>query len=196
MTWNVKGTVIEACASEGQCPLFIGRDMEKPCKSFLLMQIKEGQIDNVDVGGTLAIAVSDLYSGKAADLTVKGGEGGIYISSNTTDEQRKLLEPFLVNNAPGFLIVKKCLGVRFVDINLKREGNDYHVTMPYGELKGSVMVGGDGKNPQRLENLVTKDVFLDVKVCNTHFWKYNDFGKNFEFTNRSGFMTEFDLQGK
>jgi len=196
MAWNVKGTVIEACASEGQCPLFIGRDMEKPCKSFLLMQIKEGQIDNVDVGGTLAIAVSDLYSGKAADLPVKGGEGGIYISSNTTDEQRRLLEPFLVNNIPGFLIVKKCLGVRFVDITLKRDGNDYHITMPYGELKGSVMIGGDGKNPQRLENLVTKDVFLDVKVCNTHFWKYNDFGKNWEFTNRSGFMTEFDLQGK
>ena len=124
MAWNVKGTVIEACASEGQCPLFIGRDMEKPCKSFLFMQIKEGKIDNVDVGGTLAIAVSDLYSGKAADLPVKGGEGGIYISSTTTDEQRRLLEPFLVNNVPGFLIVKKCLGVRFVDINLKREGND------------------------------------------------------------------------
>lgn len=196
MVWNVRGTVIEGCASEGQCPLFLGRDMEELCKSFLLMQIKEGQIDNVDVGGTLAIAVADLYSGKAADLPVKGGEGGIYISSTTTEEQRRLLQPFLVNNVPGFLIVKKCLGVRFVDINLSQEGNNYHVTMPYGELKGSLMVGGDGKNPQRLENLLTSAYFSDVKVCNTHFWKYTDFGKNFEFTNRSGFMTEFNLQGE
>ncbi len=196
MVWNVRGTVIEGCASEGQCPLFLGRDMEELCKSFLLMQIKEGQIDNVDVGGTLAIAVADLYSGKAADLPVKGGEGGIYISGTTTEEQRRLLQPFLVNNVPGFLIVKRCLGVRFVDINLSQEGNNYHVTMPYGELKGSLMVGGDGKNPQRLENLLTSAYFSDVKVCNTHFWKYTDFGKNFEFTNRSGFMTEFNLQGR
>ena len=195
MSWNVKGTVIEACASEGQCPLFIGRDMEKPCKSFLLMHIKEGKIDNIDVGGNMAIATSDLYSGKAADLPVKGGEGGIYISSTASAEQRRVLEPFLVNNVPGFLIVKKCLGVRFVDIKLSQEGNNYHITMPYAELKGSVMIGGDGKTAPRLENLVTDQFFKDVKVCDTHFWKFKDFGKDWSFVNRSGFMTEFDLRG-
>jgi hypothetical protein len=73
MVWNVKGTITEGCASEGQCPLILGRDMEKPCKSFLIAQIKEGKIDNVDIGGTLVIAVADLFSGKAADLPVKGG---------------------------------------------------------------------------------------------------------------------------
>ena len=196
MVWKVRGTITEGCASEGQCPLLLCRDMAELCKSFLITQIKEGQIDNVDVGGTLAIAVADLYSGKAADLPVKGGEGGIYISNNTTEEQRRLLEPFLVNNVPGFIIVRKCLGVRFVDINLTKEGNDYHATMPYGELKGSVMVGGDGKSPQRLENLMTDALFSNVKVCNTHFWRYSDFGKNFEFSNRSGFMAEFSLQGE
>jgi hypothetical protein len=170
--------------------------MEKPCKSFLIVQIKEGKIDSVDMGGTLAIAVADLYSGKAADLPVKGGEGGIYISNITTEEQRRLLEPFLVNNVPGFLIVRKCLGVKFVDINLSQHGNDYHATMPFGELKGSVMVGGDGKNPQRLENLLTDSCFSDVKVCNTHFWEYKDFDKDFQFTNRSGFMAEFNLTGQ
>jgi hypothetical protein len=195
MVWNVKGTITEGCASEGQCPLILGRDMEKPCKSFLIAQIKEGKIDNVDIGGTLVIAVADLFSGKAADLPVKGGEGGIYISNNTTEEQRKLLQPFLVNNIPGFLITKKCLGVKFVDINLSQQGNDYHATMPYGELKGSVMMGGDGKTPQRLENLLTDACFSNVKVCNTHFWKYKDFHKNFKFTNRSGFMAEFNLKG-
>jgi hypothetical protein len=194
MSWNVKGTLIEGCAAEGQCPLLLGRDREEPCKSFLIVNIKEGKIDNVDVGGTVAIAVTDLYSAKAADLPAKGGEGGMYISDKTTEEQRKVLQPFLVNNVPGFIIQKKCLGVKFVDINLKQEGNDYRATMPYGELKGSVMTGGDG-SPVRLQNLMTDPVFSDVKVCNTHFWKYKDFNKNFNFKNRSGFMAEFNLQG-
>jgi hypothetical protein len=34
-----------------------------------------------------------------------------------------------------------------------------------------------------------------VRICNTHFWKYNDFGKEFEFVNRSRAVADFDMQG-
>jgi hypothetical protein len=68
--------------------------------------------------------------------------------------------------------------------------------MPYGEMKMSLTIGGDGKNPQRLENSLFSVFFKDIKICNTHFWKYNDFGKNWEFVNRSGTIADFDLQGK
>jgi len=171
-----------------------GRDREEPCRQFAVFQIKEGQIDNVDVGGILVITVADLFSAKVADVVTKGGEGGIYISETATEEQRKVLEPFFVNNVPGLVLVRKCLGVRFVNITLSQEGNTYHITMPYGELKGSLTVGGDGKNPQRLENSAVSALFSDVKVCNTQFWKYSDFGKNWGFVNRSGQMADFDWQ--
>jgi len=124
----------------------------------------------------------------------KGGEGSIYISDTATEEQRKVLEIFFVNNVPDWLLVRKCLGVRFVNIALSQEDNTYHITMPYGELKGSLTVGGDGKNPQRLENSLFSILLSDFRICNTHFWKYNDFGKNWEFVNRSGIMANFDLQ--
>ncbi|TET79536.1 DUF1326 domain-containing protein [candidate division TA06 bacterium] len=196
MSWKMKGILYEACASEGQCSMWFGRDMEAPCKSFMVFQIKESQINNVDVGGLLAITVADLFSPNFADLMVKGGEGGIYISDTATEEQRKVLEPFFVNNVPGWLLVRKPLGVRFVDINLSQEGNTYHLTMPFGELKMSLTVGGDGKNPQRIENSLFSMVLSDIKICNTHFWKYRDFQRNWEFVNRSGVMAKFDLQGE
>ena len=196
MAWKIKGVWYEACASEGYCSFMFGRDREEPCKQFAVFQIKEGKIDNVDVGGILAITVTDLFSEKAADVMAKGGEGGIYISDTATEDQRKVLQPFLVNNVPGASLVRKCLGVRFVNITLSQEDNTYHITMPYGELKGSLTVGGDGKNPQRLENSLFSMMMRDVKICNTHFWKYSDFGKNWEFVNRSGVMAEFDLQGE
>jgi hypothetical protein len=195
MAWKMKGVWYEGCAAEGLCSMYFGKDLEAPCKSFQVFQIKEGQINNVDIGGTLVIMVVDLFSPKFADLMAKGGEGGIYISKAATQEQRRVLEPFLVNNVPGSLLVRKPLGVRFVDINLRQEDNTYHITMPYGELKLSLTVGGDFKNPQRLENSIFSMLFSDIRVCNTHFWKYNDFGKNWEFKNRSGVIADFDLQG-
>ena len=196
INWNIIGTWYEACAAEGHCSMYFGRDLETPCKSFQLFQINEGKIHDVDISGVLVINVIDLYSPEAADLLLKGGEGGIYISNATTDEQRKYLEPFFVNNVPSMLLVRKSLGVKYVDINLNQEDKTYHITMPHGEMKLSLTLGGDGKNPQRLENSLFSMFISDIKICNTHFWKYNDFGKNWEFINRSGAIANFNLQGQ
>ena len=196
ISWNTKGNWYEACASEGHCSYYFGRDREEPCKSFQLFQFEEGKLGEVDVSGVLAINVVDLYSNKAADLVVKGGEGGVYISDKTTEEQRKYLEPYFVNNVPGSSILRKSLGVKFVNIELSQEGNTFHVTMPYGEMKLSFTPGLDGKNPQRLENSPFGVFFSDIKICNTHFWKYNDFGRNWDFKNRSGVIASFDGKGK
>lgn len=192
----MKGVWYEACASEGHCSFYFGRDRDEPCKSFQLFKIEEGKIGDVDISGVMAINVIDLYSNKAAELLAKGGEGGLYISDTTTDDQRKYLEPFFSNNVMGGILLRKILGTRYVDINLTQEDKTSHITMPYGEMKLTLTRGGDGKNPQRLENSLFSMFLKDIKFCNTHFWKYNDFGKNWDFVNRSGTIAEFDMQGK
>ena len=194
--WSTKGNWYEACASEGHCSYYFGRDREEPCKSFQLFQFEEGKMGEVDISGVLAINVVDLYSNKVADLMAKGGEGGVYISDKTTEEQRKYLEPYFVNNIPGSSILREVLGVKYVNIELKQEGGTFHVTMPYGEMKLSFTPGLDGKNPQRLENSPFGVIYSDIKICNTHFWKYNDFGRNWDFKNRSGVIASFDGKGK
>jgi len=196
LAWNIKGVWYEACAAEGHCSLYFGRDLSAPCKSFQVFQINEGRVHNVKLDGVLVINVIDLYSSKFADFMVKGGEGGIYMSQNATEEQRKYLEPFFVKNIPGFLLLKKVLGVKYVDITLNQDNNTYHIAMPYGEVKLSLTPGGDGKNPQRIENSIFSMIFSDIKICNTHFWKYNDFGKKWDYINRSGAIANFDLAGK
>ena len=196
ISWNAKGIWYEGCASEGHCSFYFGRDREESCKSFQLFQFEEGKIGEVDISGVLAINVVDLYSNKAVDVMVKGGEGGVYISDKTTEEQRKYLEPYFVNNIPGSVLLRKVLGVKYVNIELSQEGNTFHVTMPHGEMKLSYTPGLDGKNPQKLENSPFGIFFSDIKICNTHFWKYNDFGRNWDFKNRSGAIASFDGKGK
>lgn len=196
ISWSAKGNWYEACASEGHCSYYFGRDREESCKSFQLFQFEEGKMGEVDISGVLAINVVDLYSNKVAELMVKGGEGGVYISDKTTEEQRKYLEPYFVNNIPSSILLRKVLGVKYVNIELKQEGNTFHITMPYGEMQLSFTPGLDGKNPQRLENSPFGVFFSDIKICNTHFWKYNDFGRNWDFKNRSGTIASFDGKGK
>ena len=196
ISWHTKGSWYEACASEGHCSFYFGRDREESCKSFQLFQIDEGKIGDVDISGVLAINVVDLYSNKAMDVMTKGGEGGVYISDKTTEEQRRYLETYFSKNIPGSILLRKVLGIKYVDINLEQEGNTYHVTMPHGEMKLSYTPGLDGKNPQRLENSIFGVFLSDIKICNTHFWKYNDFGRDWDFKNRSGVIASFDLKGK
>ena len=155
LAWYMKGVWYEACAAEGHCSFYFGRDRETACKSFQLFQVNEGKIGDVDISGTLAINVIDLYSNKAADLMTKGGEGGLYISDKTTEKQRSYIEPFFVNNVPGMLLLKKVLGTKYVDIRLIQEGNTYHIKMPNGEMNLSLAPGGDGKGVDRHLNYFT-----------------------------------------
>lgn len=196
INWYTKGKWYEACASEGHCSFYFGRDRENPCKSFQLFQIDDGKIGDVDISGVLAINVVDLFSNKASDVLSKGGEGGMYISRKTTEEQRAYLEPYFTNNIPGSIILKKFLGIKYVDIEFNQEQDTFHVKMPYGEMKLSYTPGLDGKNPQKLENSPFGVYLSDLKICNTHFWNYHDFGKNWEFKNRSGVIANFDMNGK
>ncbi|NHJ19379.1 MAG: DUF1326 domain-containing protein [Candidatus Lokiarchaeota archaeon] len=196
ISWSTKGKWYEACASEGHCSFYFGRDRETPCKSFQLFQINEGKIGEVDISGVLAINVVDLFSNKAADVLTKGGEGGLYINSETSEEQRRYIEPFFINNIPGSILLKKTLGIRYVDISLEQENNTFHIKMPYGEMKLSYTPGLDGINPQTIENSPYGIFLKNLRICNTHFWKYNDFDRNWEFKNRSGVIADFDMKGK
>ncbi|MDY6916341.1 MAG: DUF1326 domain-containing protein [Chloroflexota bacterium] len=194
MAWRMKGTWYETCASQGQCAYYFGRDREEPCTSFHLFEIKEGEIDGVDVSGILVMAIADSLGPRFADLLGQGGDGGIYITDRATEEQRKALEPFFVNNVPGWLLTRKVLGVRFVPISLSKEDNTHHITMPHGEIKMTPTAGLDG-NPVRVENCLFNTVFSQINVCNCHYWKYRDFGKDFDFQNRASVMCDFDMQG-
>jgi hypothetical protein len=195
MTWNIKGTWHESCASEGHCSFYFGRDREEPCKQIVVYDIKEGEIDGVDVSGVMVVTVADLYSEKVADLMMKGGEGGIYISDKASEEQRKALESFFVNNVPGMSLLRKCLGVRYVDMEYSEEGDTCRLKMPQAEWEASLTRGGDGRTPQRIENSVFGRSFPVLNICNTRYWRYNDFGKNWDFKNRSGARAEFDMKG-
>jgi hypothetical protein len=192
--WTLKGVFFESCRVEdGHCGLWFGRDLPRACANLETYQILEGQIQNIDMKGIVLMFHQDGIGPKVADLMKGAGEGAAYISDNATDEQRKVLEPFIKEhmNAGRW---GKSLGIKYVNITVNKENGDYHIVMPFGEQKMSLAIGGDRKNPMRLEN-PPMPFLSDVKFCNTHFWKYHDYGKNLEFHNTSGATANFVLSG-
>ncbi len=181
--WQVRGVWYEGCASEGHCPLYFGRDMESPCRNFAVYDIREGQINGVDMAGIRIISVADILSTRAAELPASGTAAAVYVSENATAEQRPILEAFVAIGLP--LPVRELRGVKFVPIDIALDGPNYHITMPFGELKGSLTTGRDGANPQRIENSPVP--FLSqFRIANTELWRYKDLGRTWEYRNRSG----------
>jgi hypothetical protein len=181
--WKLRGVWYEACAAEGHCPLYFGRDMASPCRNFAVYDIKEGQINGVDIAGIRIISVADILSTRASELFTSGRAAAVYVSDNATAEQRPILEAFVATGLP--LPVRELRGVKFVPIDISLDGPSYHITMPFGELKGSLTRGRDRVNPQRIENSLA--VFLsELRIANTELWRYNDLGRNWEYRNRSG----------
>ena len=104
--WQVKGTYNEACAAEGHCPYYFGRDVEGGCRYFMVFRIKEGKVNDVDLSGLTVIYNGDILYPKYVDFMKKGSEGGVYVSDNATEEQRKVLDS-LVSANMGALFMKK-----------------------------------------------------------------------------------------
>ncbi len=190
--WQVKGTYNEACAAEGHCPYYFGRDVEGGCRYYMVFRIKEGKVNDVDLSGITAIYNGDILYPKFEDFMKNGSEGGIYVSDNATEEQRKVLDTLVTTNV-GALLMKKILGVKYVKIDTEETNGELHVKMPFGEMKQHLMKGLDG-GPIRLEN-VPMPFLKNLKHCHTSFWTYKDHGKNFEYKNRCGTWADFAFAG-
>ena len=188
--WVLKGVFYECCRVEdGHCALWFGRDLPRACANMATYQITEGHIQNVDMKGVVLIQHQEGIGPKVADMSKGANEGASYISDNVNDDQRSALESFLKTKL-GIRPWKKDFGTKFVKIDIQEQNGTYHITMPFGEQKMSLTVGGDNKNPMRLEN-PGPPTFSNVRFCNTETWKYHDHGKNLEFYKTSGVMADF-----
>ena len=188
--WMLKGVFYECCRVEdGHCALWFGRDLPKACANMATYQITEGYIQDVDMKGIVIMQHQEGIGPKVADMAKGAKEGASYISDNVNEEQRGRLETFLKTGL-GIRPWEKNFGVKVVKIDLLEENGTYHITMPFGEQKMSLTVGGDNKNPMRLENH-RNPAFSNVRFCNTQTWKYHDYGKNLEFHNTSGAIADF-----
>lgn len=186
--WEIKGQYNEACASEGHCPYYFGRDKEGGCRYFMVFRIQEGKVNGVDLSGITAIYVGDLPHSTYAEVMEKGSEGAVYISDKATPEQREIMDN-LAGQALGGAIMKKILGIHYVKMDIDEGEDVIHFKMPAGEMKMQLTRSHDG-NPVRLEN-ATLPFLSNVKTAHTPFWEWSDYDRHYEYKNRCGTWADF-----
>ena len=190
--WEVKGIYNEACASEGHCPYYFGRDREGGCRYFMVFRIQEGTVNGVDLSDITVMYLGDLPHATFEEVMSKGSNGGIYVSENATAEQRNILDSLVVKSIGG-LLMKKHFGVKYVKMEIEGEGESVHFKMPFGEMKQQLTKGSDG-TPVRLENQ-TLPFLINVRAAHTPFWNYNDHGRHFDYKQRCGTWADFVIKG-
>jgi Protein of unknown function (DUF1326) len=188
--WEIKGVYNEACASEGHCPYYFGRDKEGGCRYFMAFRITEGKVDDVDLAGITAVYLGDLPHSTYAEVVEKGSEGAIYISDNATAQQRGVLDTLAVE-ALGGVLMQRVLGVRYVDIAVEEGDDTVHFKMPAGEMKMGLTKSHDGQ-PVQLEN-ATLPFLHNVKAAHTAFWHWSDYDRHYAYRDRCGTWADFSM---
>ncbi len=102
MAWNITGELIETCNCNMLCPCWFGQpDLmlldQEYCATALLLRIREGSHDGVDLSGQNAVVALHFPGPTLFD---GNGTGRIYIDSDASDEQAAALETIL-QGAPG-----------------------------------------------------------------------------------------------
>lgn len=158
----------------------------------MVFRIEEARVNDVDLSGITVIYQGDLPHANFQEVLERGSSGGIYISSNATPQQREVLDTLVVNSLGGVLM-KKIIGIKYVDIEIEPKDDTIYFNMPFGRMKQELTRGSDG-TPVRLENQ-TLPFLSNVKAAHTPYWNYDDHERHFDYRDRCGTWAEFAMEG-
>lgn len=172
MAWNVSGEFIETCSCNMLCPCWFGQAdlmlMDQGwCATSLLVRIREGSYDGVDLSGQNAV-VNFHFPGPT--LFDADGIGRVYIDEGTSEAQQNALEAILHGAAGGGMevpasLLSEWLPTRKVAITVTEHDGKITASLPgVGELNSRRLVNELG-NKMTLNNSVFSMAFgLDDHV--------------------------------
>jgi hypothetical protein len=186
MAWNVKGSYFETCSCDIMCPCNLSLDHGATydfCRVTLVFNVKEGQVDEVDVGGLTVAAIADTPK----VMTEGNWRLGIFIDDKASDEQmEKLLGVFsgqLGGPMEGLApLVGENLGVERAPIEIREEGRRHSVTIGDAidfEIEDIVPFGVETGRPVRFDGMF-HPVGSDLTMAEAKRSSINAFGIQYE----------------
>jgi hypothetical protein len=154
MAWNVSGELVETCNCNMLCPCWFGQaDLmlldQGYCATSLLLRIREGTHDGVDLAGQNAIVTLHFPGPTLFDAN---GTGRVYIDERASDAQAAALETILQGASGGGMEVPASLLSSW--LSTKRAA--ITVTEIDGELTASVAGVGEMKSRRLVNDLGEK----------------------------------------
>jgi hypothetical protein len=136
MAWRIAGSYFETCSCDVICPctasLALGATHDR-CMVTLVFNVREGDVEGVNVGGLTVAAVADTPK----VMTDGNWRLGVFIDEAATDEQAEKLGAVFSGALGGPMealgpLIGEHLGVRRAEIDVREDG-----------LSHAVRIGGE-----------------------------------------------------
>ena len=157
MSWRIAGSYFETCSCDVVCPctasLALGATNDY-CRVVLVFQIKDGEVEGVDVSGLTVAAVADTPK----VMTDGNWRLGVFMDAAASDEQAEKLGGVFSGALGGPMealgpLVGENLGVERVPIEVREDGLMHSVKIGDSvdfEIEDVVPFGVESGEPARL----------------------------------------------
>jgi len=193
MPWNLRGSYAETCSCELMCPCNLSLDHGATydfCRVTLAFNIREGEVEGVDIGGRRVVAIADTPK----VMTEGNWRLGLFVDDQATDEQfEKLVRVFggqlggpMAGLAP---LVGEMAGVERAAIEFSDDGLLHRVRVGdvlEFEIQDVVPFGKEDGRPVRFDGMF-HPVASNLTMAEARSSRINAFGIQYE--GRTGLST-------
>ena len=186
MSWRISGSYFETCSCEVICPctasLSLGATNDY-CRVVLVFNVKDGEVEGVDVGGLTVAAVAET----PRVMSDGNWRIGVFIDSAASDEQAEKLGGVFSGALGGPMealgpLVGENLGVERAPIEIREEGTVHSVRIGDAvdfEIEDIVPFGVETGQPARLTGIF-HPVGPDLTVAHATRSRIDAFGIGYE----------------
>jgi hypothetical protein len=193
MSWNLKGSYVETCSCELMCPCNLSFDHGATydfCRVTLVFNIREGQVEGVDIGGLKVAAIADTPK----VMTDGNWRLGVFIDENATDEQMEKLVAVFGGQLGGPMgalapLVGEMLGVERAPIEIVDDGVRHSVRVGDAidfEIEDIVPFGVETGEPVKFSGMF-HPVASDLTMAEAKRSRISAFG--IEYEGKTGLST-------
>ena len=195
--WNLQGGYFETCNCETSCPcIWLQPPSEGNCKLLVAWHIEVGHLNSESLSG-LNVALACYSPGHMKD---GNWQAALYVDERATDAQFDAITQIFAGKQGGhpailMSFVTEVLGVKKVKIDYQENGNKRQLNIPgiaQAEIESIQGIGG-GDSTVNNPPLCVVPSHSSV-VAKSNKYEYQDYDKNWQFTERNGFYSPFTYQ--
>jgi hypothetical protein len=193
MAWSLKGSYVETCSCDLICPCNATFDHGATydyCRVTLVFNIREGEVEGIDIGGLKVAAIADTPK----VMTDGNWRLGVFIDENASEEQADKLVKVFTGQIGGPMaalgpLVGEMLGVERAVITVQDDGVRNSVRVGDSidfEIEDIVPFGVETGQPVRFQGMF-HPVASDLTIAEAKRSRINAFG--IEYEGKTGLST-------
>jgi hypothetical protein len=195
--WTLKGGYFETCNCVTSCPcIWLQPPSEGNCKLLVAWHIESGHFNDQSLD-ELNVALA-CYS--AGNMKEGGWQAALYVDERANDLQFDAITQIFGGKQGGHLsilmsLVVEVLGIKKVKIDYQEQGSKRQLAIPEIAQADIEAIQGIKGGNATIDNpplcVVTSHPAVVARSAN---YQYQDYDKNWKFTDRNGFYSPFAYQ--